>query len=70
MKKVDYCKIYSPVPNNSGKGLLNKRWGYLTDNLSINKWGVQIKVGVGWGGVGGSEKSSRPNVASYYIEQN
>ena len=45
MKKVDYCKIYSPIPNNRGKGLLNKRWGYLTDNLNINKWGVQIRGG-------------------------
>ena len=42
---MDYCKIYSPVPNNWGEGLLNKRWGYLTDNLNINKWGVQIRGG-------------------------
>ena len=40
-----YLKIaYSPVPNNKGRGGLNKK-GVPTDNLNINKRGrgVQIK---------------------------
>ena len=41
---------YSPVPNNRGRGGLNKR-GAPTDILNINKWGVHIK------GRGGSLKN-------------
>ena len=44
MLKMKKYILLTPVPKNRGVGGLNKREG-LSDNLNINKQGVQIKVG-------------------------
>ena len=42
----DLICIYSAVPNNGGgRGLIKMGEGGLTDNLNINKQGVQIREG-------------------------